>query len=54
MDARATSRYQTWYAAIPATLDPVDIAELALFLVSDASRHINGACIAADGGWTAA
>lgn len=54
MDPKATSRYQTWYAAIPATLDPVDIAELTLFLVSDASRHINGACIAADGGWTAA
>lgn len=54
MDAKATSRYQTWYAAIPATLDPIDIAELALFLVSDASRYINGACIAADGGWTAA
>jgi NAD(P)-dependent dehydrogenase (short-subunit alcohol dehydrogenase family) len=54
MDAQATSRYQTWYSAIPATLDPVDIAELALFLVSDVSRHINGACIAADGGWTAA
>lgn len=54
MEPKATSRYQTWYAAIPATLDPVDIAELTLFLVSDASRHINGACIAADGGWTAA
>ena len=54
MDAKSTSRYQTWYAAIPATLDPIDIAELALYLVSDASRYINGACIAADGGWTAA
>jgi NAD(P)-dependent dehydrogenase (short-subunit alcohol dehydrogenase family) len=54
MDAAATARYQTWYGAIPATLDPIDIAELTLFLASDASRYINGACIAADGGWTAA
>jgi NAD(P)-dependent dehydrogenase (short-subunit alcohol dehydrogenase family) len=54
MDAAATARYQTWYGAIPATLDPIDIAELTLFLVSDASRCITGACIAADGGWTAA
>lgn len=54
MDPAASSRYQTWYAAIPATLEPIDIAELTLYLASDASRYINGACIAADGGWTAA
>lgn len=54
MDPQASARYQTWYGAIPATLDPVDIAELALYLASDASRMINGALIAADGGWTAA
>lgn len=54
MDPQASGRYQTWYGAIPATLEPVDIAELALYLASDASRMINGALIAADGGWTAA
>jgi NAD(P)-dependent dehydrogenase (short-subunit alcohol dehydrogenase family) len=54
MDPAASARYQTWYTAIPATLDPIDIAELTLYLASDASRYINGACIAADGGWTAA
>jgi NAD(P)-dependent dehydrogenase (short-subunit alcohol dehydrogenase family) len=54
MDPQASARYQTWYGAIPATLEPVDIAELALYLASDASRMINGALIAADGGWTAA
>ena len=54
MDARAMARFQTWYGAIPATLEPIDIAELTLFLASDASRYINGASIAADGGWTAA
>ena len=54
MDPRATARFQTWYGVIPATLDPLDIANLALFLASDESRLINGACIAADGGWSAA
>lgn len=54
MDPQASARYHTWHGAIPATLDPIDIAELALYLASDASRLINGALIAADGGWTAA
>lgn len=54
MDPQAMARYQTWYGAIPATLEPIDIAELALYLSRDASRLINGALIAADGGWTAA
>ncbi|MBL8128774.1 MAG: 3-ketoacyl-ACP reductase, partial [Chloroflexia bacterium] len=30
------------------------IADLALFLASDEARHINGAVITADAGWTAA
>ena len=43
------------YAAlIPAYLKPDDIANLALFLASDESCHINGAIIPADAGWTAA
>jgi len=33
--------------------DPMEIATVALFLASDDSRFINGAVIAADGGWTA-
>lgn len=40
-------------ALAPAYLEPSDIAALALFLASDESRHINGAVIAADGGWDA-
>lgn len=54
MDSKATERFQTWYAAIPATLAPLDIANLALFLASDESKLINGAIIPADGGWSAA
>jgi NAD(P)-dependent dehydrogenase (short-subunit alcohol dehydrogenase family) len=39
---------------MPGSLEAVDIANLALFLASDESRHINGAIIPADGGWLAA
>ena len=54
MDPKASARYGTWYAAIPAQLQPHDIAALALFLASDESKLINGAVIPADAGWTAA
>lgn len=54
MDPAGSSRYQTWYAAIPGMLKAIDIANLALFLASDESKLINGAIIAADAGWTAA
>lgn len=33
--------------------DPMDIAAVALFLASEDSRFVNGAILAADGGWTA-
>lgn len=48
------ARAGLYASLIPAVLDPQDIAALALFLASDESRHINGAIIPADGGWTAA
>ncbi|MFA6904248.1 MAG: SDR family oxidoreductase [Gallionellaceae bacterium] len=54
LDPKATARYNTWYAAIPATLQGADIAKLALFLASDESKMINGAIIPADAGWSAA
>jgi NAD(P)-dependent dehydrogenase (short-subunit alcohol dehydrogenase family) len=54
LDPVGTARAAEYAALIPATLDPADIAALALFLASDESRHINGAIITADAGWTAA
>ena len=54
MDAEGSARAGAYAALIPAFLDPDDIANLALFLASDESRHINGAIIPADAGWTAA
>jgi NAD(P)-dependent dehydrogenase (short-subunit alcohol dehydrogenase family) len=54
MDMAGVGRSQTWYAAIPGQLKATDIANLALFLASDESKMINGACIPADAGWTAA
>jgi NAD(P)-dependent dehydrogenase (short-subunit alcohol dehydrogenase family) len=54
MDAEGSARAGAYAALIPAFLDPGDIANLAFFLASDESRHINGAIIPADAGWTAA
>lgn len=48
------NRCVTYHALAPTFLKPIDIAELALFLASDASRNINGAIIPADAGWRAA
>jgi len=53
MDAAGSQRAGTFAALAPASLDPTDIASLALFLASDESRHINGAIIPADAGWAA-
>ena len=54
MDPTASARYQLYYGCIPGQLEPVDIANLALFLASEEARYINGAIIPADAGWTAA
>jgi NAD(P)-dependent dehydrogenase (short-subunit alcohol dehydrogenase family) len=54
MDPKGTARFDTWYAAIPGQLKPIDVANLALFLASDESKMINGAIVTADGGWSAA
>lgn len=54
LDPAGSARAGAYAALIPAFLDPVDIANLALFLASDEARHINGASITADAGWTAA
>jgi NAD(P)-dependent dehydrogenase (short-subunit alcohol dehydrogenase family) len=54
LDPAGAARAGAYAALIPATLEPEDIAALALFLASDDARHINGAIIPADAGWTAA
>jgi NAD(P)-dependent dehydrogenase (short-subunit alcohol dehydrogenase family) len=54
LDPFGAARAGAYAALIPATLEPRDIADLALFLASDESRRINGAVITADAGWTAA
>ena len=54
MDPKGSARAQVYYGLIPLTLKAGDIANLALFLASDESVHINGAIIPADGGWRSA
>lgn len=54
LDPAGSARAGEYAALIPAVLDPDDIANLALFLGSDEARHINGAIVTADAGWTAA
>ena len=52
LDPGGAQRAGEYAALIPAFLKPEDIANLALFLASDESCHINGAIIPADAGWT--
>jgi NAD(P)-dependent dehydrogenase (short-subunit alcohol dehydrogenase family) len=54
LDPAGAARVGAYTALIPAYLDPEDIAALALFLASDEARHVNGAIVTADAGWTAA
>ncbi len=54
LDQAGAARYGAYQALIPAMLKPEEIAELALYLASDAARHVNGAIIPIDGGWTSA
>jgi NAD(P)-dependent dehydrogenase (short-subunit alcohol dehydrogenase family) len=39
-------------AGMPRLADPIEIAKLALYLVSDDSSYVNGSCVVIDGGWT--
>jgi NAD(P)-dependent dehydrogenase (short-subunit alcohol dehydrogenase family) len=53
MDQEAAAVYGKWHPLAPATLQPEDIANLALYLASDEAKLINGAVIPADAGWAA-
>jgi len=50
----AFERYAIVHATMPYRLEAQDIADLAAFLASDRAKHLNGALVAADGGWTSA
>ena len=54
IDQAALERLQPHHASSPGMLDPTDVANLALFLASDESQHLNGALIPIDMGWSAA
>jgi NAD(P)-dependent dehydrogenase (short-subunit alcohol dehydrogenase family) len=54
IDAAGAARYQAYQALAPAYLKPLEVAQLALFLASDEAKHVNGAIIPIDGGWTSA
>lgn len=52
--AEDTDYAATWSSITPMgrAATPADIASAALFLVSDAARHITGQTVVVDGGWT--
>jgi NAD(P)-dependent dehydrogenase (short-subunit alcohol dehydrogenase family) len=51
-DQEGSSRITPYHQLMPMTMETIDLAELVLFLGSDAAVRINGAIIPADGGWT--
>jgi NAD(P)-dependent dehydrogenase (short-subunit alcohol dehydrogenase family) len=51
--ARGYAAVQKTLAANPRVGEPVEIANLAVFLASDEARFINGTVVVADGGWLA-
>jgi NAD(P)-dependent dehydrogenase (short-subunit alcohol dehydrogenase family) len=54
LDMTALGVYGPWHACTPGTLQPEDVARLALFLASDDASAVNGAVVAVDKGWGAA
>ncbi|WP_055046721.1 SDR family oxidoreductase [Devosia sp. A16] len=54
LDQAALARLGAYHAVNPGMLEPIDIANVVLFLASDEARHINGAVLPADMGWTSA
>ncbi len=54
IDQATLATLAPYHGLMPRQLEAIDIARLALFLVSDEARYINGAVVPADGGWLAA
>lgn len=54
IDPYGMERATVFHKTMPASLESIDIANLALFLASDEARYINGTIIPADAGWLAA
>ena len=48
------ARAMAWAGMAPGFGEPIDIANLALYLASDEARFVNGAIVHIDAGWTAA
>jgi len=51
-DKEGAKRITIYHQLMPMGMETIDLAELVLFLGSDAARRINGAIIPADGGWS--
>jgi len=54
IDQAALGRLGPYHAANPGMLDPIDIANVTLFLASDEARYVNGVVMPVDMGWRAA
>jgi len=54
LDQAALGRLAPYHALNPGMLEPIDIANVVLFLASDEARYLNGAVIPVDMGWRAA
>lgn len=52
INMNGTERIQGFTSLIPVMLESEEVASLVFFLASDESRHINGAIIPADAGWS--
>jgi NAD(P)-dependent dehydrogenase (short-subunit alcohol dehydrogenase family) len=54
LDKEGLARASEYYPLMPQMLNPIDIANVVLFLAGDSSRCVNGAVVPADAGWLAA